>query len=372
MTDSRKVLVAVSRFHDDNPEAFARLRAAGCEVVQNDLQRLLTEDELIERLPGVFATIAGSEPYTERVLAAAPDLRVIARFGVGYDQVDVAAASRHRIAVAMAFGTNHEAVADHAFALIAALGNRVLLDHRKLMGGGWGSTVHLSLWRATVGIVGLGRIGRALARRCQGFEMRILACDTKPDPAYAREQGIELADLETLLRESDFVSIHAPHAPDTDRLIDRDRLALMKPGAYLVNTARGGLVDEAAFVRGAGGEADRRGGPRRVRGRAAAGGLAPARAGERDPHTPRRRPERRLAGRRDRALRRERSRGQARAQPGRGVSLEPGGDRAGPPLLVLSSGSIRAGPGRRASRGDRPARRRSQIVVGHFCASRPA
>jgi phosphoglycerate dehydrogenase-like enzyme len=247
MTDSRKVLVAVSRFHESSPEAFARLRAAGCEVVQNDLGRLLTEDELIERLPGVFATIAGSEPYTERVLAAAPDLRVIARFGVGYDQVDIAAASRHGVAVAMAFGTNHEAVADHAFALIAALGNRILLDHQKVMGGGWGSTLHLSLWRSTVGIVGLGRIGRALARRCRGFEMRVLACDAKPDPAHAREHGIELVELEMLLRESDFVSIHAPHAPETDKLIDRDRLALMKPGAYLINTARGGLVDEAAL-----------------------------------------------------------------------------------------------------------------------------
>jgi D-3-phosphoglycerate dehydrogenase len=247
MTASRKVLVAVSRFHDNSADAFDRLRAAGCEVVPNDLGRLLTEDELIERLPGVFATIAGSEPYTERVLAAAPDLRVIARFGVGYDQVDVSAASRHGVAVAMAFGTNHEAVADHAFALIAALGNRVLLDYRKLMGGGWGSTLHLSLWRSTVGIVGLGRIGRALARRCKGFEMRVLACDAKPDPAHAREHRIELVDLETLLRESDFVSIHAPHAPDTDKLIDHDRLALMKRDAYLINTARGGLVDETAL-----------------------------------------------------------------------------------------------------------------------------
>jgi phosphoglycerate dehydrogenase-like enzyme len=247
MTDSRKVLVAISRFHESSPDAFARLRSAGCEVVQNDLGRLLAEDELIERLPGAFATIAGSEPYTDRVLAAAPDLRVIARFGVGYDQVDVAAASRHGVAVAMAFGTNHEAVADHAFALIAALGNRIVLDHQKVVGGGWGSTLHLSLWRSTVGIVGLGRIGRALTRPCKGFEMRVLACDAKPDHAYAREHGIELVDLETLLRESDFVSIQAPHAPETDRLIDRDRLALMKPGAYLINTARGGLVDEAAL-----------------------------------------------------------------------------------------------------------------------------
>jgi D-3-phosphoglycerate dehydrogenase len=98
-----------------------------------------------------------------------------------------------------------------------------------------------------VGIVGLGRIGRAVARRCQGFGMRILAHDIQPDAAYAREKGIELAPLDTLLRESDFVTLHAPHMKDTENLIGRRQLAQMKPTAYLVNTARGALVDEEAL-----------------------------------------------------------------------------------------------------------------------------
>ena len=98
-----------------------------------------------------------------------------------------------------------------------------------------------------VGIAGLGAIGRAVARRCRGYEMRILAHDIAPDPAYARAHGIELVPLETLLRESDFVTLHAPHTPETDRLIDAARLRLMKPSAFLINTARGGLVDEAAL-----------------------------------------------------------------------------------------------------------------------------
>lgn len=242
-----QVLIAIPWFAARGGENLDRLRAAGCEIVTNQEGRTLTEDGMIAAVAGCHATIAGGEPYSERVLAAATDLKVVARLGVGYDMIDLPAATRHGVAIAMAFGTNHEAVADQAFALMAGLANRVLPYHRKVMDGGWGGDFHRSLWRATVGIVGLGRIGRALARRCQGFEMRVLAYDVQPDPAYAQQHGIELVSLEQLLAESDFVSIHAPRSPDSDHLISRERLALMKPSAYLVNTARGGLVDEAAL-----------------------------------------------------------------------------------------------------------------------------
>lgn len=243
-----KVLVAVQGLEGRAPEVIGRLQQAGLEVEFNSEPRALREDELIARLPGVFATVAGGEPYNERVFAAAPGLRVVARMGVGYDRVDVPAATRHGVAVAMAFGTNHEAVADFAFALIAALGCQLPGYHRKVLDGGWGGNVHLSLWQATVGIVGLGRIGQALARRCRGFEMRVVACDPVIDPDYAAQLGVELMPLERLLADADFVSLHAPHTPETDRLIDRERLAVMKPTAYLVNTARGGLIDEAALI----------------------------------------------------------------------------------------------------------------------------
>ena len=198
-------------------------------------------------LPGCFATIAGGERYGERVFAAAPDLRVVARMGVGYDAVDVTAATRHGVAVAMGFGTNHEAVADMAFALMAALGNRLFAYHAEVMECRWGGHFQPGLWRSTLGIVGLGRIGRALARRCRGFEMRVLACDPVADPAAAAAEGVELVELERVLREADLVSVHAPHSPETDRLLNAERLALMKPTAFLINTARGGLVDERAL-----------------------------------------------------------------------------------------------------------------------------
>ena len=247
MSRPLKVLVVPSLLANRPSAYLDRLEAAGLEVLRSPLGRPYGEAELIEGLRGVFATVAGIEPYTERVLREAVDLEVIARFGVGYDQVDVPAATREGVYVAMAFGGNHESVADLALALMGAVSRNVVAYHQRVTGGGWGWEFRPGLWRTTVGIVGLGRIGRAVARRCRGYEMRILAHDTVPDAEYARVHGIELVTLETLLRESDFVTLHAPHTPQTDRLMDAARLRLMKPSAFLINTARGGLVDEAAL-----------------------------------------------------------------------------------------------------------------------------
>jgi D-3-phosphoglycerate dehydrogenase len=148
----------------------------------------------------------------------------------------------------MGFGANHNAVADFAFSLMAALASKLLPYHALVAERRWQRSAHLPLWRATTGIVGLGRIGQALARRCRGFEMRVLAYDVLPDAGFAQQHGVELVDLATLFAEADFVSVHAPHTPETDKIVSRERIALMKPTAFLVNTARGGLVDEAALA----------------------------------------------------------------------------------------------------------------------------
>jgi D-3-phosphoglycerate dehydrogenase / 2-oxoglutarate reductase len=234
--------------HEHLHVALDRLRAAGCEIVFNPHGRTFTEDELAAALQGVAATIAGTEPYTDRVLAAAPQLKVVARSGVGYDAIDVAAATRHGVAIAMGFGANHNAVADFAFALMAALASKLIPYHAMVAEGRWQRSVHLPLWRATAGIIGVGRIGQALARRCRGFEMRVLAYDVLSDAGFAQQHGVERVDLATLFAESDFVSVHAPHTAQTDKIVSRERIALMKPTAFLVNTARGGLVDEAALA----------------------------------------------------------------------------------------------------------------------------
>jgi len=243
----RKVLMATFQLGDRALPFIRRLEEAGLEVVRNPFNRTLTEAELIELLPGVFATFASVEPYTDRVFQGAPQLEVVARYGVGYDQIDVKAATRHGVLVAMTFGMNHEAVADSAFTLMAALIYRSVAMHQSVKEGLWGSNFRPGMWRMTVGIIGLGRIGKAMARRCKGFEMRVLAHDIRPDHAFIKAHGIELVPVEQLLRESDVVTLHIPHTPETTDYVNRERLALMKPGAYLVNTSRGGVVDEEAL-----------------------------------------------------------------------------------------------------------------------------
>lgn len=245
---AKKVLVFVQQIAPRPALYLNRLREAGFEVLHSGLTRLANEEELINLLPGIYATIAGGEPYTERVFASTKDLKMVARFGVGWDQVDVEAATRHGVAVAMAFGGNHESVADGAFTLLSACACDLPGKHALVKSGGWGSGFHTGIWRKTLGIIGMGRIGRALARRCRrGFEMRVLAYDPMPDPAYAKANGIELADLETLLRSADFVSVHIPHTEENESFINAERLALMKPSAFLINTARGVLIDEEAL-----------------------------------------------------------------------------------------------------------------------------
>ncbi len=187
MTAPLKVLVVPSLLASRPSAYLTHLEAAGLEVLRSPLGRPYGEAELIEGLRGVFATVAGIEPYTERVLREAPDLEVIARFGVGYDQIDVPAATRHGVYVAMAFGANHETVADLALGLMGAVARNIVTYHQRVVAGGWGWEFRQGLWRATVGIVGLGRIGRAVARRCRAYEMRVLAHDVAPDRGVRAE-----------------------------------------------------------------------------------------------------------------------------------------------------------------------------------------
>ena len=245
---ARRVLVTVPHTYQRDAPYLRRLEAAGLGVERCvGRHGKLTEDELREALPGVFATLASSEPYTERVFRGAPDLRVVARWGVGFDAIDVEAATRHGVVVCTAVGANHEAVADYAVALMCVLRRGLIRNHRLITGGQWKTEFRPGLWRATVGIVGLGRIGQAVVRRCRGFAMTILAYEPYPDRDFVREHGVELVSLEELLRRADLVILHCPATPETRHLINHERLALMKPTAHLVNTARGSLVDESAL-----------------------------------------------------------------------------------------------------------------------------
>lgn len=205
---------------------------------------LLPTEDLIAELQHVDATIASAEHYSDAVLTACPRLRVIARAGVGYDRVDVEAATRHQVVVTITPTANHEAVAELALALMFAAAKSLVKNDRRVRTGEWPRELLRPIRGQVMGIVGLGRIGRSTAVRCQALGMRVIAFDRIPDPEFANEYGIELVDFTTLLQRADFVSLHCPLTDDTRHLINRSTLQRMKPGCILINTARGGLIHE--------------------------------------------------------------------------------------------------------------------------------
>ena len=196
---------------------------------------------------GVEALIVANEPVPLELL---PELRIVANFGVGYDRIDVAALVAAGVTVTNTPGVLDAATADLTFALILAVRRRIVEGDRLVRSGRWrGSYADAFLGQevtgSTLGIVGLGRIGAAVARRARGFDVRLLYAQRRS----AETEIAEYRELDDLLRESDVVTLHVPRTPETEGLIDARRLALLRDGATLINTARGEIVDEDALVR---------------------------------------------------------------------------------------------------------------------------
>jgi D-3-phosphoglycerate dehydrogenase len=194
------------------------------------------------------ALIAGAEPISRDVLLASPTLRLVQKHGVGVDNIDVEAATAAGIAVTNAPGTNTEAVADLTVAFMLALLRQVVPAVESTRQGKWDRYMGRELGQLTVGVVGTGRIGRAVVRRLGGFGSRILTYDVIQDPALAVANDLRYVELDELLDESDIVTLHIPLMEGTRELLGRRELARMKKNAYLINIARGELVDEAALA----------------------------------------------------------------------------------------------------------------------------
>jgi phosphoglycerate dehydrogenase-like enzyme len=248
---SRRVLVAPAPLREIEFVYGPILRDAGyvIEFPPRNLPRSelqMSEQELLTLLPGCVASLAGSEPYTAAVIAraAAAGLKVIARAGVGYDAIDLHAATEHGVAVCYAPGTNQEAVAEHAFMLMLALVRKLREQDIEIRQGHWPRRTVGNLRGKTLGIIGLGRIGKAVAQRAVPFGLSVLATEILPDTAFAAAHNVTFVPLEELLRRSDVVTLHVPKTPATKYLIRKETLALMKPTALLLNTSRGGVVHE--------------------------------------------------------------------------------------------------------------------------------
>ncbi len=247
-----KVLTLTSAVNADTTDMIEMIHAAGHEVtIGPDFVGVSWSDEVgdeIRRLlAGHDALIVGGVEIRRDTIEASPDLRVISRTGVGYDAVDAAAAAENEIPVVIAVGSNHITVAEYAFGLMLALGRQMLPHHQIVIGGEWRRVPNIDLAGKTLGIAGLGRIGRALADRALAFEMEVIGYEVYPSLEFVESRGIQLVDIDELCRRSDFVSLHLPVTDETSKIINAERLRLMKPSAYIVNTARGGLFDENAL-----------------------------------------------------------------------------------------------------------------------------
>lgn len=208
------------------------------------------EDELIRRIAGakVVVTMRAHSKYNARVLDASPELRFISVWGTGTDNVDSAACAARGIEVANTPGANANAVAEHTLALMLALARRITTLDAELRGGKWTRGLSIGLEGTTLGLVGLGAIANRVARLAAPFGMRILASPWGPDDGRAAAIGATAVPIEALLAESDFVSLHLRLSSETERYLDAVRLSRMKPTAFLINTARAGLVDRDAML----------------------------------------------------------------------------------------------------------------------------
>ena len=214
-----------------------------------ELARASSADELARGLDGAWATIAGSEPYTREVLRATPQLDAILRWGTGSDAIDIEAATEAGVAVVTTPGVNAEAVADMALTLMLACIRRLPHLDQAVRTGAWradGPTRDLA--GATVGVVGLGAIGRAVTRRLRAFGCRVLALEPNPDHEFCAQHQVELSALPAMLPQVDVLTLHAPATQTSRRLIGAGELAALPRHAVVVNTARGELIDQAALA----------------------------------------------------------------------------------------------------------------------------
>jgi D-3-phosphoglycerate dehydrogenase len=243
-----KILVTARSFRKNPGRHRELLGQSGYEIVESPLDRPLQEAEMAGLIGDIDGAILGLDYVTANVIDAGQQLKVLSRYGVGFDRVDVAAATAAGIVVTNTPGTNHIAVAELTLALMLSLARRIPQHDRTVKQGSWDRVQGSELAGKTLGIVGLGLISREVIRRASAFDMTILIQSRYPDGELTDRYGVEYVPLEDLLQRSDFVSLHCTVTPERYDLIGENELRAMKPSSYLVNTARGELVDEDALL----------------------------------------------------------------------------------------------------------------------------
>jgi D-3-phosphoglycerate dehydrogenase / 2-oxoglutarate reductase len=243
-----RVLVTPTTFGLYDKRLCQELEAAVGEVIYNQRGRPLASIELQELLPGCDGFIAGLDKVDGTALESADRLKVIARYGVGVDNVDLEAAARKKIVVTNTPHANAVSVAELTIGLLLSLARSIPEAAESVREGKWPRLHGRVLEGKVIGLIGFGSVGKAVARRLQPWQLTILACDPFGDKATAQSLDVRLVEMEELIHEADFVSLHTPLLAETRRMVNADFLSRMKRGACLINTARGELVDESALL----------------------------------------------------------------------------------------------------------------------------
>jgi D-3-phosphoglycerate dehydrogenase len=242
------LLVTPTSYGKNDPRLKTELEELVGEVIYNPSSKPLSSAELARLLPGIDGYIAGLDEIDSSALAAADRLKVIARYGVGYDNVDLTTCRQKGIVVTNTPDANSTSVAELALALILSLARQIPDAVNLVRQGKWPRPSGVSLEGKTVGILGLGAIGKKLANRLSGFDCHILAYDPYIKPEKIGSLKVELTGMEVVRSQSDFLSLHLPLLPETRQLVNRDFLAGMKKGSFLINTSRGEIIDETALL----------------------------------------------------------------------------------------------------------------------------
>lgn len=256
-TTQMKILVTAQAFSVTGRDLQARLESLGCCVQHSLRWGPLSEEELITQAAYADAVIAATDLYSDKVFAKLPQLKLVARCGIGTDSVDLKAATQHGVLVTNVPDAMTDAVADYCFGLLLSSARHIHVGYECMRSNGWNEFPGIELRDKQLGLVGFGRIGQAVARRAFGFGLRVAACDPAYEILLATNQlsksQKELASqvswipFDTLLRSSDFISIHAPNTPENRHLFGTSTLRQMQPHAILINTARGALIDHQAL-----------------------------------------------------------------------------------------------------------------------------
>lgn len=246
---SIKVLITPRTFETRGKAYLKRLEKEGYEIILNPYGRVLKEEELIKLIRDIDGIIVGIDPLTEKVLENASKLKVISKYGVGVDNIDIETAKKLGIIVTNTPSANSNAVAELTIGLIFSVLREISLSDKKSREGLWERFIGYELYGKTLGIIGTGNIGKRVVKLLKGFDLKIVCYDILPDYSWAEKEGVSYVSLDELLKDSDIITLHIPLTKDSYHLISEKEINMMKNSAIIINTSRGGIIDEEALYK---------------------------------------------------------------------------------------------------------------------------